>query len=124
MNKAQKIFIGSLLTVVLFSHAAIADHAAIVYCALDSTGNNIVLVAADYSLGGGVSSSARPGRSCAAVVHEILRSGYEISKMDAPHVTRPPEGKDSAGGGGASNGKSIAELPNGLVVFLLEKTHK
>ena len=130
MKTLREILIGSLLAGALFSEGAIADHAAVVYCALDSTGTNIVVVAADYSLGGGVSSSARAGRPCAAVLHEILRSGYEISKMDTPHVVRPPDAKDSAAGGVAtnsnasSNDKSSPEPPNGLVVFVLEKPHK
>jgi hypothetical protein len=123
MNRLKNVLIGFVLAGGLFSHAAIADHAAIVYCALDGNGG-IVVVAADYSLGGGVSSSARSGRSCAAVLHEILRSGYEIAKMDAPQVARPAVGKDAASGSGASNGKSIPESPNGLIVFVLEKTHK
>ena len=122
MKPLQKILIGSLVVGVLFSDAASADHAAIVYCALD--GGNVVVVATDYSVGGGVSSSARSGRPCAAVLHEIMQSGYEISNMDAPHVARPPDSKEPANVSGSSNDKSRPDSPNGLIVFMLKKPHK
>ena len=116
MKRLQAFLIG-LLTAGAFSIPASADHAAIVYCALEGNGD-VVVVGADYSLGGGVPGTARSGRHCAAVLHEIMRSGYQISSIDSPHVARLANGKE------ASGGKSIPESPNGLIVFVLENTHK
>ncbi|NIM28465.1 MAG: hypothetical protein GTO67_17185 [Gammaproteobacteria bacterium] len=54
-----------------------ADHAAIVYCALDAK-NHIRVVVADTPLASDVLASAKAGGSCAQTLHDFMSKGYVI----------------------------------------------
>jgi hypothetical protein len=117
MKNLQNNVIALFLTFSFFSTSASADHIAIVYCAADNS-NNVSVVAADYSLAGGVSTAARRGRSCSQVLHEIMSAGYEILHTDVPHVTVPARDQKMA------EDQKVPEPPSGQIVFVLQKPHK
>lgn len=54
-----------------------ADHAAIVYCALDAK-NKIRVVAADTPVAAKVLASAKAGGPCAQSLHDFMSKGYVI----------------------------------------------
>jgi hypothetical protein len=61
---------------------ALADHIAIVYCAVDEK-NDVRVIAADANPTGEVWTGGKRGQSCSLVLHELMSLGYEISHTEA-----------------------------------------
>lgn len=88
MKHFQSVIWGLWLTGLLFSQSALADHIAIVYCAVDAN-NDVRVVAADANPSGEASTSAKRGRPCSQTLHEIMASGYEMSHTEAVNAMTP-----------------------------------
>ena len=80
----MKTIIRKLLFLVVFSLTSsitvYADHVAIVICKSVDSGF-IRVVAADIDIDAGIPSVGQKSRSCAQVLHELGKKGYEITRV-------------------------------------------
>jgi hypothetical protein len=70
-------FAAAVLASVLVASAQ-ADHAAVVYCALDAK-NRIRVLAADSPIAAKVLASVKRGAPCAQTLHDFMSKGYVIT---------------------------------------------
>lgn len=78
--KLRKFAVAVLASVLVTPVAA--DHAVVVYCALDAK-NQIRVLAADSPIAAKVLASAKRGAPCAQTLHDFMTRGYVISNTFA-----------------------------------------
>lgn len=115
---------------------ALADHMAIVYCAVDEK-NDVRVIAADANPTGEVWTSGKRGQSCSLVLHELMALGYEITHTEAANfmniglMLSRSYAANVATGLQVPNPEAIvveetraksAPLERGHIVFVLRKT--
>jgi hypothetical protein len=81
MRHLRSVMWGTAAAVFLSIRPAVADHMAIVYCAVDEK-NEVRVIAADANPTGEVWTGGKRGQSCTLVLHELMGLGYEISHTE------------------------------------------
>ena len=81
----SKLVIAALASIIL--PAAQADHAAVLYCAMDSR-NHIRVLAADSPASGKILSAAKRGEPCSQALHAFMAGGYTIANSFAATTWR------------------------------------
>jgi len=81
MKRLQGVLWYFSVSALLLARPALADHMAIIYCAVDEK-NDVRVIAADANPTGEVWTSGKRGQSCSLVMHELMSLGYEISHTE------------------------------------------